>query len=140
MDLIERLAGSDTALVEDLLRHNEYIRRDLYINAFLIHPLFLEFLTTKQDLLSKELIYETYNIAGLWCNENGFKIDALSYYEKIGNYKAIVDMFIGSATQVPYDIAVYAASIFDRTPLEIFNSVIYLASTHLRSIICQGLL
>jgi LuxR family maltose regulon positive regulatory protein len=139
VDLIALLAGEEKDLIVELERQNAYIRRDSYINAFLIHPLFLEFLTTKQDLLSQEQRHETYTIAGRWCFQNDFKIDALSYYEKIGDYKSIVYMFIGSPSQIPYDIACYAAAIFNRTAPEVFDTVDYLASIHLRTIMCQGL-
>jgi LuxR family maltose regulon positive regulatory protein len=139
IDLIVLLAGEEKELVAKLERQNAYVRRDSYINAFLIHPLFLEYLATKQDLLSPEQKHETYTIAGAWCFKNGFKIDALSYYEKIGSYMSIVAMFIGSPSQIPYDIASYAAEIFDRTPIEVFDKVQYLASIHLRTIMCQGL-
>jgi LuxR family maltose regulon positive regulatory protein len=139
VDLIILLAGGEKNLVTELERQNAYVRRDSYINAFLIHPLFLEFLATKQDHLSKEQKYETYTIAGTWCFKNGFRIDALSYYEKIGSYISIVAMFIGSQSQIPYDIACYAAEIFNRAPSEVFDKVHYLASIHLRTIMCQGL-
>jgi LuxR family maltose regulon positive regulatory protein len=138
VELIMLLAAADPSLVDELEKQNAYVRRDNYINAFMIHPLFLEFLAAKQELLSPEQKNNTYTIAGDWCNRNGFKIDALSYYEKIGDYKAIVYMFIGSSPQIPYDISCYAAAILDRTPLHFFDTVTYLASTHLRTIICQG--
>jgi len=140
VDLLALLAGEDKDLVNELERQSAYVRRDNFINAFLIHPLFLEYLTTKQELLSPEQKRETYEVAGNWCNQNGFKIDALSYYEKIRDYKAIVLMFIGSPSQIPYDIACYAEGIMVRAPLEAYDTVPFLASTHLRSVICQGLL
>ena len=138
VDLIALLAGAHTELIDELERQNAYVRRDSYINAYLIHPLFLEFLSTKKHLLSEEQQRETYTIAGEWCNKNGFKIDALSYYEKIGDYKAITGIFLGSRSQMPYDIACYAAAIFERAPPEVFDTVIYLAPIHMRAVMCQG--
>jgi len=139
VDLIALLAGADEHIVSELEKQNAYVRIDSYINAFLIHPLFLEFLATKQNLLTENQKHDTYTIAGTWCNKNGFKIDALSYYEKISNYKAIVDMFMGSSSQIPFDIARFAEVILRNAPQEAYNTVIYLASTHLRTLICQGL-
>ncbi|MCL2265249.1 MAG: LuxR C-terminal-related transcriptional regulator [Treponema sp.] len=139
IDLIALLAGADINIVSELEKQNAYVRIDSYINAFLIHPLFLEFLATKQNLLTQDQKHDTYTIAGAWCNKNGFKIDAISYYEKIGNYKAIVDMFIGSPSQIPYDIARFAETILRNAPQEAYDTVVYLASTHLRTLMCQGL-
>jgi len=139
LDLISLLAGTDSNLIEELEKQNAYVRRDSYINAYLIHPLFLEFLATKQELLSEEERRETYTIAGEWCHKNDFKIDALSYYEKIGDYKSIAGLFIGSQSQIPYDVAGYAAAIFARTPPEVFDKVLFLPSIHMRTVMCQGL-
>ncbi|MCL1930840.1 MAG: hypothetical protein FWF55_03435, partial [Treponema sp.] len=138
VDLITLLAGEDTDLIAEMERQNAYVRRDSYINAYLIHHLFLEFLGGKQELLTEEQKRETYAIAGDWCNKNGFKIDALSYYEKIEDYESIVSIFFSLPTQVPPDIARYAVPIFGRIPAEAFDRVDYLAVMHVRSITCMG--
>jgi len=130
-ELIELLAGGDKRLIDEMERQNAYIRRDSYINAYLIHPLFLEFLATKQDLLTAEQKHETYTIAGEWCNKNGFKIDAFFYYEKIGDYKSIVSIFY-TYTQLPVDIAKNAMMIFDRAPEEVFDTVVSLGISRIR--------
>jgi ATP/maltotriose-dependent transcriptional regulator MalT len=46
-DLIVLLAGRNKYLIAELEKQNAYIHKDGYINAYLIHPLFLEFLTAK---------------------------------------------------------------------------------------------
>jgi LuxR family maltose regulon positive regulatory protein len=135
VDLITLLAGEDTDLIAEMERQNAYVRRDAYINAYLIHHLFLEFLGGKQDLLTEEQKRETYSIAGDWCNKNGFKIDALSYYEKIGAYESIVSIVSEQLAYVPVDIARYAAQIFSRIPSEAFDRVDYLAVMHVRIIV-----
>ena len=138
VDLIKLFAGGDKELIAELEKQNAYIRRDNYINAYLIHPLFLEFLAAKQELLTEEQKRETYTIASEWCDKNGFKIDAMSYYEKIGDYKSIVQMFLELPAQIPYDIACYAEEILKRTPREIFDTVEFLASIYMRSLMCQS--
>ena len=131
-ELIELLAGGDKDLIDEMERQNAYIRRDSYINAFLIHHLFLEFLSTKQCFLSEDQKRETYIIAGEWCNKNGFMIDAMSYYEKIGDYRAIISALNGLPAQMPYGIAKYAATIFERAPAAAFGMVDYLALSYIR--------
>jgi len=137
-DLIFLLAEEDEALIAELDRQNAYVRRDSYVNAYLIHPLFLEFLRKKQGLLSEEQKRKTYAVAGDWCSKNGFRIDALSYYEKIKDYKSIVIILFGLPAQIPDEISRYAASIFDRAPAEDFDKVEFLAEMHLRTYMCQG--
>jgi LuxR family maltose regulon positive regulatory protein len=139
VDLISLLAGGDGNLIAELNRQNAYVRRDGYINAYLIHHLFLEFLRRKQELLPEEQKRETYAIAGDWCNRNGFKIDALAYYEKVGDYETIVSIFFELPAQIPYDIARYAARFFDKIPPEAFDRVDYLAVMYIRTVMCLGL-
>ena len=140
IDLITQLAGKDAELIAEFERLNAYVRRDNYINAYFIHPLFLEFLRTKQDSLSEEQKRETYAVSGDWCAHNGFKTDAISYYEKTGNYQSMLLILSGLTTQIPQDIAKYAAQILDRAPADSFDKVEFLADMHLRTYICQGFL
>ena len=139
VDLIALLAGRDEDLIHEMERQNAYVRRDSYINAYLIHPLFLEFLATKQELLPEEQKRETYAIAGNWCNKNGFKIDALAYFARVGDYEALVSIFFELPIQVPMDIAHYAAGLFSQIPAEEFDRVDFLAVMHIRTIMCLGL-
>jgi LuxR family maltose regulon positive regulatory protein len=138
-DLIRLLAGENTGIISEMEKQNAYVRRDNYISAYLIHRLFLEFLRSKQGLLTKEQKHNTYEIAGGWCDKNGFKIDALSYYEKTGDYKAITVILIDLPIQIPHNIAKYAAAILDRAPQKAFETVEYLAVMHLLTYICLGL-
>jgi len=140
VDLINQLAGNEEELVAELEKQSAYVRRDNFINAYLIHPLFLEFLSTKQNTIAEEQKRETYAVSGNWCVQNGFKIDAMSYFEKTGDYKSILLILAGLTTQIPQDTAKYAAQILDRAPADAFDKVEFLADMHLRTYICQGLL
>jgi len=138
VDLIAELAAGNEGLISGMEKQSAYIRMDSYINAYLIHPLFLEFLSTKQELLSEEQKRETYAIAGSWCNKNGFRIDALSYHEKIRDYQSIVKIFFELPLQIPLDVCRYAAPIFENALPREFYKVEFFAEMHLRSYFCQG--
>ena len=138
-DLINLLAGHNAVLINELEKQNAYIRRDNYINAYLIHPLFLEFLSNKYSLLNEDQINKTYTTAGQWCNKNSFKIDALSYFDKIGDYKSIVSILIELPAVLPRDIAKFAAVILDKAPAQSIDTVEYLATMHVSAYICLGL-
>jgi ATP-dependent transcriptional regulator len=140
VDFIALLAGKDKELIAELEKQNAYVRRDSYINAYHIHPLFLEFLAEKQEIISEEQRRKTYKIAGEWCGKHGFMIDALSYYEKIGDYDSIVSALLSLPQQIPCDIANYASIIMDRAPEQAFNTVNDLATMHLSTYMYQGLL
>jgi len=138
-DLVSLLAGSDSALIDEMERQNAYVRRDDYVGAYLIHPLFLEFLAGKQELLPEDTKRETYVMAAQWCDKHDFRIDALSYYEQAGDYAAMVPLVFSLPTQIPEDIARYASALFDRAPPAAFDTVEFLAVLHIRSYLCQGL-
>jgi len=140
VDFIILLAGKDEEIIAELEKQNAYVRRDNYINAYHIHPLFLEFLAEKREIISEEQKHKTYKIAGKWCAMHGFMIDALSYYEKIGDYDSIVSALISLPQQIPRDIANYASIILDRAPEQAFNTVNNLATMHLSTYMYQGLL
>ena len=128
-DLIELIAGKDMDLIHEMEKENAYIRKDTYINAFIIHPMFLEFLSERQYLLSEEQKQEIYAVAGKWCYMNGFKIDAMSYFEKIGDYNSFILVFF-SYGQLPYNIAKHSLVLVERAPRDEFCRVPYLAISH----------
>jgi LuxR family maltose regulon positive regulatory protein len=138
-DLIKSLAGKDEELINELEKQNAYICQDTYTNAYIIHPFFLEFLAAKQGLLSENEKRKTYTIAGDWYNKNGFKIDALSYYEKTGDYASILSILFSFPIQIPENIAKFTADILDKAPAGVFDEVESLAVIHLRAYLCQGL-
>lgn len=139
VDLLLLLAKGDGELIKELDRQNAYIRRDDYIDAYLIHHLFLEFLRSKQDLLTETQIRETYAVAAEWCDKNGFRMDAMSYYEKIGDYTSIVSIFLTLPPQASQDVARFALGIFQRTPESEFTQVDFLAMMHVRVVMRLGL-
>ncbi|MCL2043091.1 MAG: LuxR C-terminal-related transcriptional regulator [Treponema sp.] len=140
VDLIVLLAGHDKDLIAGMEEQSAYIRRDSHTNTYLIHHLFLEFLRQKQDILDEDQKCEAYRIAGKWCDKNDFKIDALSYYEKTGDYESIVPILFAFPVQIPENIAKFALEIFDRAPEQAFDTVDLLPVLHVRSCLCQGLL
>ena len=138
-DLISLLANGDLDLIAELEKQNAYVRRDIHINTYLVHHLFKEFLCQKQSLLTEAQKQETFAIAADWCDRNGFMIDALRYFEKLGDYASIVAAFFELPTQVPLDIARYALGIFDRAPAEVFDQVDIFAVMHVRVLMSLGL-
>ena len=114
-DLIKALAA-DEELIEEMKRLHAYIRYDSFLNAYVIHHLFLGFLRQNQHLLTDEEKRETYQKAGIWCEKNGYQSDSLSYYEKSGDWNAIIQIVYSFDWQVPHAMARYILEIFNRIP------------------------
>ncbi|MCL2702767.1 MAG: hypothetical protein FWE91_04055 [Defluviitaleaceae bacterium] len=138
VELVETLADNDDVLLSGLKKQNAYIRLDNYGGTYLIHHLFLDFLRTKHDILTDDEKYEAYKAAANWCMQNNFKIDALGYFEKIGDYGSILSVLHTFPPVFPYDMAQYAKGLFDRAPSEAFDSVLFLATTHMTAVACTG--
>jgi LuxR family maltose regulon positive regulatory protein len=131
-ELISKIAQNDTQLLSMMSRQNAYIRYDANIGAYHIHHLFLDFLRERKGILTKDEIYETYSVSAGWCAENGFEIDALRYYEKIGNYEEIVKVLAALPVQMPHDIASYAIEILKNAPPGSEDKIYLFAVMHVR--------
>ena len=132
-DLIALLC-TDDSLLSEFRQQSAYVRFDNYSNTFLIHHLFLDFLRTKQEMLTEDEKCETYRISGDWCKQNGFIIDAINYFEKISDYKTIISIFFELPQIVPQNIAAYAVKVFENAPPETFTKIALFANRHLRAL------
>jgi LuxR family maltose regulon positive regulatory protein len=137
--LIMTLADDDT-LIKELDVVNAYIRYDYHLGAYMIHHLFLDYLRQHQNTLSDEEKRDTYNKAGVWCENNNYQTDALSYYEKAGNYDAIMRIVYMFNLQISQDMAKYAAKIFDRIPKDVASQHPLFPSLNLKIKMSLGLL
>jgi LuxR family maltose regulon positive regulatory protein len=130
-ELVRQIAGDD-ALLEELPRVGAYVRHDSHTDAYLINHLFLEFLRQRQDALSAEEKRETYLMAARWCSRNDYQIDAVSYYEKIGEYAEIARIVYKMPVPIPEATARYLLKIFEDASPGIAESIDIFPVTHLR--------
>ncbi|MDR0468670.1 MAG: hypothetical protein LBH09_01700, partial [Peptococcaceae bacterium] len=114
--LIKTLADDD-ALVREMVLLNAYIRYDFHLDSYMMHHLFLEYLRQCQMALTEDEKHETYNVAGKWCEENNYLADAISYYEKSGDWDAVLRIVYMTAYQTTPDRARYTLEILDRIPV-----------------------
>lgn len=123
-------------LIKEMESLNAYIRYDYNQDTYLIHHLLRDYLRQNQDqtLTDKEK-KETYQIAGDWCNANGYLMDALSYYEKSGDYMKVALIFLPNNLQIPRDMALYALGVFDHAPKEEMFSNTIVPSMYLKLLI-----
>jgi len=116
-DLVRTLAKDET-LIGEMEHLHAYIRYDSFLDAYVIHHLFLGYLKKNQYMLTDEEKCETHQKAGVWCENNRYHSDALSYYEKSGDWDAILRIAHCFDAQMPHDIAEYILNILERFPKE----------------------
>jgi LuxR family maltose regulon positive regulatory protein len=123
LELVRVIAGEKSAMLE---RSVSFIHYDAYLDSFHIHHLFLEFLQEQQEALSAESIRVTLCAAARWSDAHGQKIDAISYYERAGEYDAIIDAVREWNLQVPPNSAIFILSVLDAAPPgTVENNVLY---------------
>ncbi|MCL2046007.1 MAG: LuxR C-terminal-related transcriptional regulator [Oscillospiraceae bacterium] len=112
----------DEALIDEMEHLNAYIRYDHFLGTYMIHHLFLEYLRQFQCSLTLEEKRETYQKTGQWCEKNDYLVDAMSYYEKSGDWDAVLNIVFDWDFPLPMDLAKYALEILQNTTDEICSS------------------
>jgi len=128
--LVLRLAG-DPRLVRELDGMGCGVRRAERLGAYMLHPLFREYLQSKQGMLAETEVRETYLQAAAWCRDNDRKVDAIYYYGKVGEYAPIVQIVYTSSVQPSAALAETMVAIFDAAPPEAKMSDALFAAIHL---------
>ena len=139
-DLVSALAKQDESLLEELYNQRvAYIRFDRNTGRYLIHQLFLDYLRSKQDMLTPEEVDDTYRITAHWCQLHSFETDAIIYYEMVGDYEAIVSIIREAPVQTLLSSAVHLKDMFQRAPEGMYARVKCFSCAHIRIFIFAGL-
>jgi len=145
LSLLDRLPAellgefAPDAVIAEMEKQSAYIRYDPYVNTYIIHQLFLSYLRNHQHLLTEEDKQDTYKKAGDYCVRTNYKIDALAYYEKAGDYAALFDLVHKEiSTQIPHGVAEDLLRIFENAPAEMATTIDLFPSLHLRTLLSLG--
>ena len=76
-----------------------------------MHPLYLEFLQSKQHILSDEEKLSVYLRAAEWCFENKFYMDAMNYFAKSCQYERMVETLFAHPFKLSHDRCYYFLDI-----------------------------
>jgi LuxR family maltose regulon positive regulatory protein len=112
---------------EDKLGKGGFIRYDEYRKAYRIHHLLLDYLGKQQGELKGEEKTRVYLLAADWYSKNSRKIDAIAYYEKAGDFDAIIRELYSLPLLLPHHLARFTLELLDRVPEEMYrkNPVLY---------------
>ncbi|MCL2342728.1 MAG: LuxR C-terminal-related transcriptional regulator [Firmicutes bacterium] len=116
-DLVHTLAAGDDGLVKELEKCSAYVRYDIFLNTYVIHKFFLQYLRQYQNTLSEEETRTVYREAGDWCARNGYIVYAVDNYEKARDYEALIRLIYFSVNrQIPPDMAVHLLAVLENAP------------------------
>jgi len=104
---------NDASLKKHASQLASFMWYDSLIGDYRIHPLYMEFLQSKQHTLSDAEKQETYRWAAQWCCENSFYMDAMNYLALSHQYDAMLDIMLSYPFKLPYDACEYLLNILE---------------------------
>jgi LuxR family maltose regulon positive regulatory protein len=108
-------------LIRQIEEIGSFVRFDEYRNVVSIHRLFRDYLGGFQDELSDKDKTEVYLAAADWCAANNRKLDAITFYEKTGNYDKLITQIL-TLPMAPSDKTLeLLIAVMERAPLEIYS-------------------
>ena len=109
--------------VASFIQNNNQLASFIWFDSlsgdYRVHPLYLEFLQSKHQILSHEEKLGTYRQAAQWCFENNLYMDAMRYFAKSYQYGRILEILFSYPFRLPYDTCEYILNILENLePLE----------------------
>jgi LuxR family maltose regulon positive regulatory protein len=105
--------SGDTSFLQNTPQLAYFIWFDSLIGDYRIHPLYIEFLQSKQDVLSTDEKQDTYQQAAQWCSENNFYFDAMKYLKLSRQYERMVQTLFSYPFRLPYDTCNYFLNVLE---------------------------
>jgi len=102
---LREFAGEGTAFYTANPQAATFLWVDSLTGQFQIHPLYLEFLKTKEDMLSGDEKREVYRWAAVWCLHNHIYSDAMEFYAKLKDYLGVQSVLLTYPLSIPRDMA-----------------------------------
>ena len=137
-DLLREIE-KDYSIIKEMEEIGSFIRYDSYLNSYHIHHLLLDYLRERQNELSGEEKKDVWTKAALWCAANNLKMDAIAYYEKIGDYDDIVKILNTLPLLLHVRMARFIFDILNRAPETIFQGRIETIEMYFRTLSSLGL-
>jgi LuxR family maltose regulon positive regulatory protein len=122
--------GKDKSLITEMEQLGSFIQYNSYSDTYHIHNLLLEYLRTLQGELSGEEQKEVFLTAANWYLSNNQRTNAINYFEKAGNYDAIIDLtFTTMNIVISEPMARLLLDIMKRAPEETYRNNLRLTPT-----------
>jgi len=103
----------DVASINDIPQITSFVWYDSFSDDFRVHPLYLEFLQSKESLLTDEEKQEMYGRAAIWCSENSFYTDAMKYNAKSRRYEDMCETLLSYPFKLPHETSEYFLRIIE---------------------------
>jgi LuxR family maltose regulon positive regulatory protein len=138
-DVLKDIAG-DPNLIKEMGNIDSFVRFDTYQNEYHIHHLFLDYLKTRQDEIPEDEKKEVWSKTAGWCETNDQKMDAISYYEKAGDYDRLIAVCNGLTMMLSNRTAMMLLEILDKAPPEVYENNPFIYTHRLRITMSLGMM
>lgn len=119
--LLKELPNYNDSLFSEMTKANLLMQYDSTSDHYRMHNLFRDFLLERKGTLTTEQIVNIYHIAAEWYEKNGYKSEAINYYEKCDNYNKIFDIILSDSRTVVRDIADLYIRLIDQAPKKLIE-------------------
>ena len=116
-----------------------FILFDSLHDDYKIHPIYLDFLKSKQHMLSDEEKLDVYCRTAEWCVLNKFYTDAMNYFAKSRQYDRMVETLFSHPFKLPRDKCEYFLNIFENIPTNDEDKNIILLKSYFIPLMLVGL-
>ena len=117
-ELVFILAGRRKEATDELLLANTFMSFDSFSSYLEIHPFFLEFLHSRQYMLSPQEVAEVHCTAAEWYYANEFSTDAVVHYQKVGEYEKIAEVLASFPNACTCKQAAFGIDVIRAMPKE----------------------
>jgi len=104
----------DRPLLQDAPNLTSFVWFDSLTGDYRMHPLYLEFVQSKQDILSSAEKQSIYRQAAQWCLEHDFYMDAVNYFAKSRQFDRIIEVLFSYPFKLPTDACEYFLDILEQ--------------------------
>jgi LuxR family maltose regulon positive regulatory protein len=111
-------------LIRQIGKLGSFICFDEYRNAFNIHRLFRDYLSSLREELGEDEKKDLYRTAAAWCIRNNLKMDAIMYYEKAGDYVAVITLINTLPVNLSPKTMDSLVEVMERLPQDIWSEYI----------------
>ncbi|MCL2605727.1 MAG: LuxR C-terminal-related transcriptional regulator [Coriobacteriia bacterium] len=110
---VQEIVG-DINLLQNTAGISSYLWFDSFANDFKIHPLYLDFLQSKNDILSREEQSEIYQRTAKWCLEHNFYVNAMPYYAKARQFESMLQTLFSYPFKLPHDVSEHFLNVIEK--------------------------
>ncbi|MDR0519688.1 MAG: LuxR C-terminal-related transcriptional regulator [Clostridiales Family XIII bacterium] len=113
LELLKKFVGGNEDFFKSDRQIASYVWYDSFAGYYRAHPLYMEFLSSKHDILEEDEKQELYSQTAEWCVNNNFHLYALNCYAKMKDYDGMLAILMSYPIAFPRDVAEFSLRVME---------------------------